>query len=100
MRSSEWMECFESHLEDLEPDVREMVELGEIEICPCCDELSAYAWTDSNAYDQFTDGIVPGGFVPKSGTIAHIGTCSGLGEWECGHCHSHLVESDSVLVGF
>jgi hypothetical protein len=100
MRTAEWQDCFETYLEALEPEVRELVLSGDIEICPCCDELSAYAWQESNAYDQFSDGIVPGGFVPESGAIAHVGTSSGLGEWECGHCHVHLVESDSVLLGF
>ena len=95
-RSDDWMEEFGHIVEDLDDDVQEMVLKGEIEICPCCNELSAYCWNDTTSYDDLGN-IIPGGFEPEKGTIAHIGTCSGLGEWECGHCKRHIVERDSVL---
>lgn len=78
-------------------DTDELVELGHVLECPCCGELSAYAWEDATAYDQFEDGIVPGGFRPAPGTIAHIGTAS-CWEWECGHCRAHLVQADSPIL--
>jgi hypothetical protein len=85
------------HLTDsLTVNVKEKVMDGTLEICPCCEQLSAYAWRETNAYDGL-GSIIPGGFKPAKGTIAHIGTSSGLGEWQCGHCHKHLVEADSVL---
>ena len=77
-------------------DVQDLIEDGSIETCPCCGELSAYAWQDADAYDEFEDGIIPGGFTPEPGTVAHIGTASGF-EWECGHCGAHLVAEDSPI---
>lgn len=95
-RSDDWMDSM-GHLADaLDDATKAKVLKGSIEICPCCEELSAYAWNETTAYDHL-GSIVPGGFKPEKGTIAHIGTCSGLGEWECGHCHTHLVEVDSPL---
>jgi hypothetical protein len=98
-RSADWLEVFSGDVERIENDeMKSLVMEGQIEICPCCGELSAYAWDNTNAYDFFTDGIIPGGFIPASGSVAHIGCCSGMGEWECGHCGSHLVEQDSLLL--
>ena len=98
-RSDEWADAFAGDIEMIEnEEIKSLVLDGSIEICPCCGELSAYAWENTDAYDVFTDGIIPGGFVPASGSVAHIGCSSGLGEWECGHCRRHLVEADSVLL--
>lgn len=95
-RSDDWMDVL-GHLADALPDnVKAKVLDGTLEICPCCEEVSAYAWGETTAYAALGN-LIPGGFQPAKGTIAHIGTCSGLGEWECGHCRTHLVEVDSVL---
>jgi hypothetical protein len=68
----------------------------DVEQCGRCGEFSAYCWDDCNAYGDFADGIVPGGFVPAPGTIAHIG-CSSSWEWECGHCGTRWVERNSPI---
>jgi len=95
-RSDEYLDEFAFELSSLDDSTKELVLKGSVEICPCCNELSAYAWQDTNSYDELGD-IIPGGFVPKAGTIAHIPTSCGLGSWECGHCHAHLCDRDSVL---
>lgn len=95
-RSEEWMAEFGDQLPN-DPDTLLLVLDGSIEICPCCGGLSAYCWDDCTGYDEFEDGIIPGGFVPAKDMIAHIGTASGLGEWECGHCKRMLVDADSPL---
>lgn len=94
-RSPEWMEELGPGLDELPEDTRLLVENGSIEICPICHELSAYSWYESDAYDECGD-IIPGGFKPKPGTIAHIGTASG-DEWECGHCKARLMDANSPL---
>jgi|694.fasta_scaffold03312_47 hypothetical protein len=96
MRSEEYLEEFHQKLQALDDATKKLVLDGQVEICPCCDELSSYAWDSTTAYEEIGN-IVPGGFKPKAGTIAHISNASGLGEWECGHCKQHLVERDSVL---
>jgi hypothetical protein len=78
-------------------EIERLIENGSIVVCPVCEGLSAHAWGDTTSYDQFVDGIIPGGFVPAKGTIAHIGTSS-CWEWECGHCKSHVVEAGSPLT--
>lgn len=74
-----------------------LIESGHILECICCGELSAYCYGDTDAYDQFDDDIIPGGFKPEPGTIAHIGTAS-CWEWECGHCGAHHVDADSPIL--
>lgn len=68
-----------------------------IETCPGCGERSAYAWSDTTSYDELPDNIVPGGFKPEPGTVAHIGTSS-CWEWQCGHCGTSWTESGSPLT--
>jgi hypothetical protein len=92
-----WMDEFGQIPVTLDDDTRALVLDGRIEICPVCGELSAYTWQDTTAYDAFEDGLIPGGFEPEPGTIAHISTSS-CWEWECGHCKSHLVKAASPLV--
>lgn len=94
-RSPEWIEEFSPILDTLGPNVKLLVLDGSIEICPVCGELSAYAWQDTTAYEGLGD-IIPGGFKPQGGTIAHIPVASGF-EWQCGHCGRHLVEADSPI---
>lgn len=94
-RSEEWMAEFGHYLENLDAETKELVLDGSIEICPCCGEMSAYAWQDANAYEEF-DRFIPGGFVPEKGKIAHIPTASGF-EWQCGHCLKHLADADSPV---
>jgi hypothetical protein len=74
-----------------------MIASTAIETCLVCGELSAYAYGNCDAYDQFPDDIIPGGFRPLPGTIAHIGTAS-YWEWECGHCGAHHVDADSPIL--
>lgn len=94
-RSEEWLFQFEYLLPEDE-ETRSLVLCGDIEVCPGCCELSAYAYRYTTAYDQFEDNIIPGGFKPEAGTIAHIGTC-GSWEWECGHCRTRWMDRDSPL---
>lgn len=77
-------------------DIQALIDDGSVLVCPCCGEISAYAWQDTTAYEQFTDGIIPGGFRPESGTIAHIPTASAW-EWQCGHCQARMAERGSPL---
>ena len=97
MRTDEWLSEFSFDMENLDESTKENVLKGSIEICLCCRELSAYAWQDTTSYDDLGD-IIPGGFKPAPDTIAHISSCSGLGEWQCGHCGKHLVEANSPLL--
>ena len=94
-RSQEWLDEF-GNLLPTDDETRALVLDGSIEICPVCWGLSAYAWQDSDAYDQFEDGIIPGDFRPAPGSIAHIGTAGGS-EWQCGHCGAHCVDADSPI---
>jgi len=50
------------------------------EICPCCNARNFYNYEMS---------VLGWGY--------HIG-CAGWSEWECGKCHTHLVERDSPLL--
>lgn len=59
----------------------ELIGKGYIEECPCCGGLSAYAWEDVN----------------EEAGITHIPVAS-CWEWQCGHCHAHLVEADSPIL--
>lgn len=86
MRDSLWLEEF-AHLLPNDEETKSLVLDGSIEICPCCSELSAYSWDDATSTDDY---------MPASGTIAHIGVCSGS-EWQCGHCGVHLMDRDSPL---
>ena len=96
-RNAEWHGQFDHILETIEDaGTKGLILDGSIEICPVCDELSAYSWQEANAYEQFTDGIIPGGFKPEKGKIAHIGTASSF-EWECGHCKRSFTERDSPI---
>lgn len=78
-------------------EIESLIKDGSIVVCPACLEMSAHAWQDSTAYEQFTDGIIPGGFIPSKGSIAHVGASS-CWEWECGHCRAHVVDADSPLT--
>jgi hypothetical protein len=95
-RSEEWMDEFGDLLEGVDDETKALVLDGSIEICPACHEMSAHSWNDANGYEEFTDGITPGGFKPEKGKIAHIGTASCF-EWECGHCGAHCVKRDSPI---
>jgi hypothetical protein len=95
-RSDDWKIEFEHLLADLPPDTVKLVMDGDVEICPCCHQMSAYSWDEANAYDEFPDGNTPPFWKPERGKIAHISTCSGY-EWQCGHCHSNIVEADSPI---
>lgn len=96
-RPPEWMDQFGHLLNVIEDeDTKALVLDGSIEICPVCDELSAHAWQETTAYDQFTDGIIPGGFKPEPGTIAHIGNASCF-DWQCGHCKRSFTTVDSPI---
>lgn len=77
-------------------DIQALIDDGSINVCPCCGEMSAHAWQDTNAYEEFDDGIIPGGFIPEPGTIAHIRSSSAF-EWQCGHCGRHLMPEDSPI---
>ena len=57
-RSDEWLDCFAALLPECE-DTRALILDGSIEVCPCCWELSAYAWQDVNAYDAFNETFRP-----------------------------------------
>ena len=74
-----------------------LIKCGYVEECPRCGGYSAYAWGDCDAYGEFADGIIPGGFRPEPGTIAHIGTAFCF-EWECGHCGAYCVPVDSPIL--
>ncbi len=72
----------------------ELLAKGYAEECPECGGVSAYAWEDAT--------LDPNSFIFKSSPeqrklIAHIGTCSGLGEWTCGHCGTPWMAVDSPL---
>lgn len=70
----------------------ELLAKGYAEECPSCGGVSAYAWEDVTL-DPFRT-------LAKSKQlefIAHIGTCSGLGEWTCGHCGTPWMAKDSSL---
>ena len=97
MRTEDWVQQNWFDLQAAPLKIRDKLMSGEIEICPCCNEKSAYAWQNTTSYEGL-GSIIPGGFKPKSGTIAHIGVSSGLGEWQCGHCKEHMVELDSPLL--
>ncbi len=97
LRTQDWHDEFGYILADLPAETAALVVDGSIEICPCCQELSAYAWQDATGYDEFEDGIIPGGFQPEPGCIAHIGTASGW-EFECGHCRAHVVDGSSPIL--
>ena len=79
-------------------EIKVLVLDGSIEICPCCSGMSAYAWDDCDAYDDFPDGIIPSSYKPDLDKVAHIPSSSGLGEWQCGHCHEHLCDINSPLL--
>lgn len=66
-------------------NIQSLIQTGDIEECPVCLRLSAYSWS---LCDEETG---------KENGIAHIPTTSGF-EWECGHCHSHLVPKDSPIL--
>ena len=93
-RSDSWMNEFSHLLGEMDELTKSLVLDGSIEICPCCNRLSAYAYQDTTAYDEFEDDCVPGGFVPNKNSIASIG-CAGFKEWQCGHCHQYLAEVDA-----
>lgn len=72
----------------------ELLEKGYVEECSACGGVSAYAWEDVE--------LDPNDVHFKSSPeqlklVAHIGTCSGLGEWQCGHCGTYWMEEDSPL---
>jgi hypothetical protein len=96
-RSTDWLEEFAAELEALPEEKLDLTLGGDLELCPGCRELSAYAWRLTDAYTQFADGIIDGGFRPATGTIALIGTASGY-EWQCGHCRRSWAEADSPLT--
>lgn len=96
VRSEDWMVEFGHFLDDVDKKTKALVLDGSIEVCPVCHELSAYSWNDCTGYEEFTDGIIPGGFKPEKGKIAHIGTASGS-EFECGHCKAHVMDANSPL---
>lgn len=60
-------------------NTQELIESGNVEVCPVCGGLSAYAWQDVNE------------------DIAHIPTAS-CWEWECGHCGAHLVDASAPIL--
>lgn len=97
MRNEDWVQENWFDLQAAEPDVKNKLMSGEIEICPICKEKSAYAWNSTTSYEGL-GSIIPGGFKPTTGTIAHISVSSGLGEWQCGHCKEHLVDTRSPLL--
>lgn len=60
--------------------IAKRIEKSDIEVCSACGKMSAYYW----------------GYVDRLHNIAHIPTTSCF-EWECGHCHSHIVEENSPI---
>lgn len=97
MRSDDYRAEFGHVLDQLDDDTRALVLAGDVEICPACGELSAHAFQDANAYGEFPDGIIPGGFDPEPGTIAHIPSASCF-EFECGHCRRSITPAGSPLT--
>jgi hypothetical protein len=96
-RSQEWIDEHAIMLEGKSPEDMSLILDGSVEICPACMELSAYAFQDTTAYDEFPDGNPTEPFwKPKLGTIAHIAVCSGF-EWQCGHCGVHVVPANSPI---
>lgn len=62
-------------------NVANLLNQGYAELCPVCSGVSVYSWDDAD----------------EENGIMHIPVCSGE-EWQCGHCNSHLVEADSLIL--
>jgi hypothetical protein len=95
-RTDEYKADFAHVLEPLDDETKFLVLDGSIEICSACGGLSAYAWQDCTGYEEFPDGIIPGGFTPDKGKVAHVGAASGF-EFQCGHCRRNIMSVDSPL---
>jgi hypothetical protein len=57
----------------------------DFEMCPACHKISAYSPPAAEALQE-------AGY-----DVAHIGACSGLGEWTCGHCRTPWMDVRSPL---
>jgi hypothetical protein len=78
-------------MSDYPPEVAELIGHGDIEECPVCGALSAYAWCDTNISEEERGRIVGElDYTPELPLIYHIGACSAF-EWTCGKCEQSFM---------
>jgi hypothetical protein len=87
-----------------------LVEKGDIELCPNCNQYSAYAWMDVNIDvhtglrltndDGFSDDNEPytdDEILTNWPDVYSIPSASGF-EWQCGNCKTSWMEKDSPIA--